>query len=448
MYKKAMKSWMKHIDFILLDLIILEVSFFLGYIIRHGSPDNLPDHFYSAWGALALLDLLVALFLNNYSGILRRGLFAELLAVIHHFVIVYLIFLLWLFTVQRTSDISRIAYGYAVILTICFDFLGRIALKAIVKSYLSKENQENKVLIFCQEEDKQGICKQLTSPVNDFGSTKVITCEEDLIPFIDQNVVDEVFINLKDREKESNYIEILLNRGITVSQIIRNNIFTANHSTVHNVNDLVVVTNYIKLVNPGELFIKKVLDLFFSLVGIFLMRAAVIIFGPIIYIQSPGSIFFSQTRVGKNGRRFQVFKFRTMYPDAEKRKAELLKYNKRDKNMFKMDNDPRIIPIGHFLRKTHIDELPQFVNVLLGDMSVVGTRPPTEAEYKAYDNKHKKRLAIKPGLTGIWQTSKNKDNVEFEDIVAMDIEYITSWSLALDIKLILKTVGVVFSGKD
>ncbi|HIW21125.1 MAG TPA: exopolysaccharide biosynthesis polyprenyl glycosylphosphotransferase [Candidatus Dorea intestinavium] len=448
MYKKTMKSWMKHIDFILLDVIILELSFFLGYLLRLEGMNNFPDYFYVAWAVLGLLDLLVALFLNNYSGILRRGPFAELLAVVHHFALVYILFLVWLFAVQQTSAISRIAYIFSVILTICFSYLGRLLLKKSVNNYLKKVYKENKTLVFCEEKYKEGICKQLTDAKMGIEPSRVITNEDNFLPFIDEHVVDEVYINLIDREKEKKYIEILLNRGITVNQIIRNNIFTANHSMVRNINNLVVVTNYIKLVNPGELFVKKVMDLLLSLIGVFFMGIAVIIFGPIIYLQSPGSIFFAQTRIGKNGRRFQVFKFRTMYPDAEERKKELMKYNKRDKNMFKMDNDPRIIPIGHFLRKSHIDELPQFVNVLFGDMSIVGTRPPTEAEYKEYDNNHKKRLAIKPGLTGIWQTSKNKDDVDFDEIVTMDVEYITSWSLALDLKLILKTIGVVFTGKD
>ena len=448
MYNKAMKSWMKHIDFILLDLGILELSFFLGYLLRLKSVSNFPDDFYSAWGILALLDLLVALFLNSYSGILRRGPFAEFMAVVHHFVTVYLVFLLWLFAVQKTSAISRIAFAYAAGITLLLDLIGRAILKKIAIKINKQKNQQNKVLIFCEDVYKEGICKQLLNSETKIESAKAITKEAELLPFVDKNVVDEVFINLIDREKETKYIQLFLNRGITVNQIIRNNVFTADHSVVHSINDLVVVTNFIKLVNPGEFFLKKVFDLLIALVGTFCMGIAVIIFGPIIYLQSPGSIFFSQTRIGKNGRKFQVFKFRTMYPDAEERKKELMKYNKRDKNMFKMDNDPRIIPIGRFLRKTHIDELPQFVNVLFGDMSVVGTRPPTEAEYKEYDNNHKKRLAIKPGLTGIWQTSKNKDDVDFEDIVAMDVEYISSWSLALDLKLILKTIVVVFIGKD
>ena len=136
-----------------------------------------------------------------------------------------------------------------------------------------------------------------------------------------------------------------------------------------------------------------------------------------------------------------------MYVDAEERKKELLDQNEMDGNMFKMENDPRIIPIGHFLRKYSIDELPQFLNVLIGDMSLVGTRPPLEDEYERYALHHKARLSIKPGLTGMWQVSGRSDIKDFEKVVALDTQYISDWSLGLDIRIILKTIAVVFGGK-
>ena len=168
-----------------------------------------------------------------------------------------------------------------------------------------------------------------------------------------------------------------------------------------------------------------------------------IIFGPVIYIQSPGSIFFSQERIGRNGRRFKIYKFRSMYPDAEERKKELMAQNKMQGLMFKMDNDPRIIPIGHFMRKTSLDEFPQFWNVLKGDMSLVGTRPPTVDEYEQYEMHHKARLAVKPGLTGMWQISGRSDIVDFEEVVRLDTKYIENWNIALDLRILLKTVLVL-----
>lgn len=136
-----------------------------------------------------------------------------------------------------------------------------------------------------------------------------------------------------------------------------------------------------------------------------------------------------------------------MYVDAEERKKELMDKNEMDGFMFKMKDDPRITPIGRFLRKTSLDEFPQFYNILKGDMSLVGTRPPTLDEFNDYTYYHKKRLSFRPGLTGMWQVSGRNDITDFEEIVKLDIEYIDDWSLLLDIKILLKTLVVAFKGK-
>lgn len=178
--------------------------------------------------------------------------------------------------------------------------------------------------------------------------------------------------------------------------------------------------------------------------------------GPAIYIASPGPIFFSQERVGKNGKKFKMYKFRSMYLDAEERKKELMKNNKLgDGKMFKLDFDPRVIGnkvmpdgshktgIGEFIRKTSIDEFPQFFNVLKGDMSIVGTRPPLISETNLYEYQHFARLAIKPGITGMWQVSGRSEIIDFDEVVELDKYYIKNWNLGLDIKILLKTVLVV-----
>ncbi|MFQ9389225.1 MAG: sugar transferase [Coprococcus sp.] len=167
-------------------------------------------------------------------------------------------------------------------------------------------------------------------------------------------------------------------------------------------------------------------------------------------------MFFAQERVGKNGKKFKMYKFRSMYMDAEARKAELMKDNKLgDGKMFKMDFDPRVIGnkvlpdgsrktgIGDFIRRTSLDEFPQFFNVLKGDMSIVGTRPPLISETNLYELHHYARLAIKPGITGLWQVSGRSDITDFEEVVRLDKEYIENWDIAMDIKILFKTVMVV-----
>lgn len=153
---------------------------------------------------------------------------------------------------------------------------------------------------------------------------------------------------------------------------------------------------------------------------------------------------FVQKRVGKNCRIFNFYKFRSMYIDAEKRKKELMAQNQMQGGMFKMDNDPRIIPIGQFIRKTNLDELPQFYNVLVGDMSLVGTRPPIVDEFEKYTPSQKRRLSFKPGITGLWQVSGRSNITDFDEVVKLDVEYIDNWSIWSDIKILLKTIVVVF----
>ena len=174
---------------------------------------------------------------------------------------------------------------------------------------------------------------------------------------------------------------------------------------------------------------------------------AFLIFAPVIKKQSKGPVFFSQKRVGKNGRVFRIYKFRSMYMDAEERKQDLMLKNEMEGPMFKLADDPRIFPVGRFIRKYSIDELPQFWNVLKGEMSLVGTRPPTVEEVEQYELHHRARLGIKPGLTGMWQVSGRSDITDFEEIVALDTQYISEWSLSVDLKILLRTFQVVLSGE-
>ena len=198
------------------------------------------------------------------------------------------------------------------------------------------------------------------------------------------------------------------------------------------------------------------MDICGGLAGCILTGIIFLFVAPAIYIKSPGPIFFSQYRVGKNGRKFKIYKFRSMYMDAEERKKELMKQNRvSDGLMFKMENDPRVIGsekgpgkgIGNFIRKTSLDEFPQFFNVLKGDMSLVGTRPPTVDEWEKYELHHRARLAIKPGLTGMWQVSGRSEITDFEEVVKQDTKYISEWSFMLDIKILFKTVLIVLGQK-
>lgn len=186
---------------------------------------------------------------------------------------------------------------------------------------------------------------------------------------------------------------------------------------------------------------KRLIDVLGAVVGLSITAVVAVPVTLATVLDNPGPIFYSQTRCGLNGRTFRIWKFRSMVTGAEQLK-HLVK-NESSGHIFKNENDPRITRIGKFLRRTSLDELPQFWNVLLGDMSLVGTRPPTNDEVMHYSNHHWQRLNVKPGITGEWQANGRSSVKDFEDIVRMDLDYQRKWSIAYDINLILKTLKVV-----
>lgn len=202
-----------------------------------------------------------------------------------------------------------------------------------------------------------------------------------------------------------------------------------------------------RLFTDGELLLKRLMDIAGALVGCFICLIFGLIVAPLIFLEDPGPIIFKQKRVGRNGKFFYIYKFRSMYQDAEAKLQTLKDQNEMQGFMFKMKNDPRITKIGKILRKTSIDELPQFFNVLEGSMSLIGTRPPTVDEYNQYSVHHKRRISIKPGITGLWQVSGRSEITDFEEIVRLDCFYIDHWSITGDIKILLKTFAAVFTGK-
>ena len=202
-----------------------------------------------------------------------------------------------------------------------------------------------------------------------------------------------------------------------------------------------------RLFTDGELLLKRLMDIAGALVGCLICILFGIIVAPLIFLEDPGPIIFKQKRVGRNGKFFYIYKFRSMYQDAEAKLQTLKDQNEMQGFMFKMKNDPRITKVGKFLRKTSIDELPQFFNVLEGSMSLIGTRPPTVDEYNQYSAHHKRRISIKPGITGLWQVSGRSEITDFEEIVRLDCFYIDHWSITGDIKILLKTFAAVFTGK-
>ncbi len=473
MQKKKIPSWLKHWDFEILDIICIEVAFLVAYVFRH--PDEyqaLEDIYLKMGGSLFMIGIIVAIVFQGYKGILHRNKWQEITAVIRHVTLVYTVFLIYEYLLKEAEVLSRTVYllGWGISLVLCYGI--RVIWKKIVRRRLVTERIKHQVMLITSEQDAQKSLEELYKKLwHDFEITCIgvveerslltgvqgipVVCGRDaVIENIRQQVVDEVIIeHFQDNEELSEWVDLFLNMGITTHVSLG---FLPEHMPnkhINKIGDTYVVTTSIRMVEGWEVVAKRIMDIAGGMVGLLIAGVAYLFVAPAMQLADPGSVFFKQERVGKNGRPFYIYKFRSMYMDAEERKKELMKYNEMQGLMFKMENDPRIIGsekgpgkgLGNFLRKTSIDELPQFWNILKGDMSLVGTRPPTKKEYEQYELHHKIRLSQKPGLTGLWQVSGRSDITDFEEVVKLDAEYIENWSLKYDIKILLKTVKVVLT---
>jgi exopolysaccharide biosynthesis polyprenyl glycosylphosphotransferase len=272
---------------------------------------------------------------------------------------------------------------------------------------------------------------------------------EDLDEIIKLYVIDEIAVAkpLSYDERLTDIINRCQAMGITITMILETNNYDATKAQVAMVGNIPVLKFHTVSLNENQILGKRIIDIYGAMLGMVFFVIAFILIGPFIKLETPGPVIFKQKRVGKNGRVFEIWKFRSMGVNAEAQKEALLASNEMSGYMFKMTNDPRITNTGKFIRKTSIDELPQFWNVLRGDMSLVGTRPPTVDEVKQYEAHHHRRISITPGITGNWQISGRSDIEDFEEVVRLDTDYISNWTVWTDIKILIKTVLVVFAGK-
>ena len=468
MYKKENNSWLKHIDFVILDILCLQLAFILAYEIRvaKGIPYLNPLYENMAF-VLVIFQLLVSFFGESFSGVLRRGFLIEMKCMIEHEICVMLLAVLYLFMSQQGVMYSRGAFTIMCTLYFFIAYAARIGWKKVIRSRKFAEGEKRSILIITTDAKAANVVKALrgdsygtyhlagvalldknkTGSMNQ--SVPVVAGADDVTAYIHKNWVDEVFFALPEHVDIPKKIMKDCNRMgvVTHVQLAALNELGKNQ-VVEEIAGYMVLSSSINIVSSWQLLVKRLMDIAGGLVGCIFTGIIYIFIAPIMKVKSPGPVFFSQVRMGKNGKPFKIYKFRSMYMDAEERKKELMeKNNIKDGLMFKMDDDPRIIKgIGHFIRKTSLDEFPQFWNILKGDMSLVGTRPPTMDEWDKYELHHRRRLAIKPGLTGMWQVSGRSEITDFEEVVELDTKYIEQWSIGLDIKILFKTVTVVFTG--
>lgn len=466
MYIYAKNSIWKHMDFVVLDVIIMLVSYVGAFFMRHKSFSYVPELYYQIGLGLFFTYICWVIMATPYKGILRRRRWKELQSVLMMNVAFLGVVTGYLFFAKHIEEYSRVTLFLFLVLDVVLTWMGRTALKVFLTARY-RTDRGRKWLVLASKKEAERVLNQyyykqqgdieivglaiLDGQISDASQypIPVMTTEEQMWEYLRISTVDEVLVgSFTSMEKEMRDILLMMvETGLTVHLDIGDLPLYLPNQTVNHIGEMTVITGAMKVIDPFQSFLKRVLDIVGSLVGLLITVVVSIIVIPAIKLDSPGPAFFGQERVGKNGRKFKMYKFRSMYIDAEERKKELMAKNKMDGLMFKMDNDPRITKVGAFIRKTSIDELPQFWNVLKGDMSLVGTRPPTVDEYEQYELLHKRRLSIKPGITGLWQVSGRSAITNFDEVVALDTKYIMDWNIVTDIKILLKTVQVVLKRK-
>lgn len=281
----------------------------------------------------------------------------------------------------------------------------------------------------------------------DVAMHRVLGALEAIPDILSTDVVDEVFFLVPRKWLDQVQKCILFCEAVGVPATVSTDLFEAEiaHKRIaKNLDGMSFLTLETPLVKGGALFIKRVCDILFSAVILILTSPILLTVALAVKLTSKGPVLFKQVRSGLNGRKFKILKFRSMVTDAEKQLAALKSLNQMSGPVFKIDNDPRITRVGRFLRATSLDEFPQFLNVLMGDMSVVGPRPALPNEVEEYEPWQRRRLSMKPGITCIWQVS-GRNAISFEKWMELDLKYIDNWSLALDLQLLSKTLTAVFS---
>ena len=456
---------------LLLDVATVLLSSAVAFWLRFHRFWGVSTHGDQNWQIvyLCLLVVLTDIFLDLNHHFFERGKLVELFAVIRQAVIYSLSWIALMYVMHSTDRLSRLVFGYFIVFNTLLTYVVHICFKEYMTHVFKYSRYSNRLLLLTTSDRAEAILGNLEEQ-NEWNRVlsgivlldrkaagekingyPVVADSENVMEYIVHNDIDEVFIacpDFADHQELRTWVSDMEMMGIIVDVNIEAfDLVNGGKKTLNRVGKYAVVTFARNIISTRGLIMKRALDILGGLVGMLILAVATIFVAPAIKLESPGPVFFGQTRIGKNGRRFTFYKFRSMYQDAEQRKKELMAQNEVKGLMFKMEHDPRITRVGRFIRKTSIDELPQFWNVLKGDMSLVGTRPPTVDEFERYEAKHKCRLSMTPGLTGMWQTSGRSDIKDFDEVVRLDMEYIDNWNILKDIKILFKTVAVVFFGK-
>jgi len=457
-----------------LDVLIASGSFIAAYLIKkyliHGTYGGLSTapNYYMMLGQIMVAWFIAEIFFTPYKGFSRKKVFRIMCDNIKMVsaVTALMIILNFMFKI----DTSRLLLAMFIVISLVLLQVSKCFITYLYVRHYSQARNKVRVLIV----GTKSRAKQIIDDTNTYkrhyriigcldtsdentgaevkNGVKVIGTLEDLKDIVTNCVVDEVIFAMPLAKIDSVDIHILLLEmlGITVrifpDWYIHSTVFEPGISRISYDSYAGYPSMVITAVNQNQLslMMKSVIDKIAASVILLLLIPFFAATGIMIKLFSRGPVLFCQKRMGLNGRKFYIYKFRTMVPDAEAKLQELMALNESDGPAFKIAKDPRIIPyIGTFLRKTSLDELPQLFNVLCGDMSLVGPRPPIPSEVEKYNVWQRRRLSMKPGLTCLWQIKPNRNDISFNDWMSLDLRYIDNWSLKLDFSILFKTAFVV-----
>ncbi len=478
MYKRNAQGWSKHFDFILVDEISLQLALILAARIYLKIWVYAATAYRAYVVLLLVADAAVAVMLNTFHGVLKRSVGQEIVATVKHCLSVFAIMAVFMFATQTGVTYSRVTLVLTLLFHLVIGFTCRMLWKRVARRYGENKRNRQSMLAVLESASAEEMLERLKansmegyelvgavlrddSDRQEICGIPVVAAIEEAATYICREWIDEVYVDCPATDPAiAKLMDDCSQMGVPVHYHVPAVSREGTKRFAETVGGTTVLTTSINYATPVQLFVKRLFDILGGAVGSIFALLIMLVVGPIIKAKSPGPVLYKQTRIGKNGKPFKIYKIRSMYMDADERKKELMAQNRvKDGMMFKLDFDPRIIGndilpdgtkktgIGEFIRKTSLDEFPQFFNVLAGQMSLVGTRPPTMDEWEKYELHHRARMSIKPGITGMWQVSGRSDIVDFEEVVRLDTEYILNWSYGLDLKILFQTVTAVLKGK-
>ena len=468
MNRKKKLGWWKHIDFMLIDLLCIQIAYLAAYFFRHQTmriyrETSLYAHVNIL---LIIIDICYVLLRGTYKNILKRSFVREIESVLVHNIVMWGVVMAYLYVTKQAFWFSRQVFLTSFGFTVIFMLVGRFLWKMNVRRIIWKGKNQPNFLVISTKEYAAEMVKQFSSRMyNGFNLSglaimdeklddtvieriPVVCSKDNLLEYVQKNVIDEVMIKMPENRKEVDELTwTLLQMGVVVHIALDYTDHALPNRVVERIGGYTCMTTSINTASSIPMGLKRLTDIMAGLVGCAITGVAFIFVAPLIYKASPGPIFYCQERVGKNGRRFKMYKFRSMVTNAEELKKKFAEETgQEDRFIFKMKDDPRITKVGHFIRKTSLDEFPQFYNVLKGDMSLVGPRPALPEEVARYGSLYSARLLVKPGITGPWQVSGRSD-LSQEQSEYLDVSYIENWSIAGDLAILAKTVMVIFTGR-